>query len=108
MWIFYLKNNYTDVVFISRLNGFKVTAGTETDVIVSTNDLYSTDDVKSIDLKKRKCRFGDEPLKNSEGAKFMNTYSQAGCTYQCYLEIAAKICGCTPWYFPRVPGTPST
>ena len=43
-----------------------------------------------------------------EGAKFMNTYSQAGCTYQCYLEIAAKICGCTPWYFPRVPGTPST
>ena len=108
MWTYYYKRNCTNAVFIFRLNGFKVTAGTETDVIVSTNDLYSTDVVKSIDLKKRKCRFGDEPLKNSEGAQFMNTYSQAGCTYQCYLEIAAKICGCTPWYFPRVPGTPST
>ena len=91
-----------------RLNGFKVTAGTETDIIVSSNDLYSTDVVKEIDLKKRKCRFHDEPVTTPGRKNFMDIYSQTGCTFQCYIEIAAETCGCTPWYHPRVPGTPST
>jgi hypothetical protein len=96
------------MMYLYRLNGFKVTAGTETDIMVSMNDLYSTTAVRNIDKKTRKCRFKDEPIGTSEGITFMNRYSQTGCTFQCYLEIAAKACGCTPWYYPRVPGTPST
>jgi hypothetical protein len=96
------------MMYLYRLNGFKVTAGTETDIMVSMNDLYSTTAVRNIDKKTRKCRFKDEPMGTSEGITFMNKYSQTGCTFQCYLEIAAKACGCTPWYYPRVPGTPST
>ena len=102
------KDNLYSSLFYYRLNGFKVAAGTETDIMVSSNDLYSTEAVKSIDLEKRKCRFNDEPLETSEGTEFMNKYSQTGCIYQCYLEKAAKLCGCTPWYYPRVPGAPST
>ena len=96
------------MIYLYRLNGFKVTAGTETDIMVSMNDLYSTPEVRKIDKKTRKCRFKDEPIGTSEGLTFMDKYSQTGCTFQCYLEIAAKDCGCTPWYYPRVPGTPST
>ena len=95
-------------IFLFRLFGFKVTTGTETDITVSSSDLYSTEAVKSIDLKTRKCRFPDEPLISPDGTQFMNMYSQTGCTYQCYLEFAAKTCGCTPWYHPRLPGSPST
>ena len=111
MKLFYPQNNYANVIhkflFLFRLFGFKVNTGTETDVSVSFNDLYSTEAVRSIDLKKRKCRFHDEPLKSPDGSDFMSLYSQTGCMYQCYLEFAAKTCGCTPWYYPRVPGAPS-
>ena len=97
-----------DMFFNIRLNGFKVTAGTETNVIVSMNDLHSTDEVRQIDIKKRKCRFRDEPLTRSNGLKFMDVYSQTGCIFECHLEIATRICGCTPWNYPRIPGMSST
>ena len=90
-----------------RLNGFKVSAGTETSVIVSTNVLYSTDAVKAIDISKRKCRFRDEPLQNANGSRLMDVYSQTGCVFQCHLEIAIRFCGCVPWYYPTAPGMTS-
>jgi len=77
----------------------------ETDVIVSMSDLYSTDDVKAVDKETRKCRFRDEPMFSDESSPFMKIYSQTGCTFQCYLEIASKVCGCIPWYYPRLPHT---
>ena len=91
--------------FKIRLNGFKVSAGMETDVIVSMSDLYSTDDVKAVDKETRKCRFRDEPMISDESSPFMKIYSQTGCTFQCYLEIASKVCGCIPWYHPRLAHT---
>ena len=91
-----------------RLNGFKVSAGTETDVIVSTNSLYTTEAAKTIEIRKRKCRFRDEPLQDANGSKLMNIYSQTGCVFQCNLEIATRLCGCVPWNYPTIPGMTST
>ena len=77
----------------------------ETNVIVSMSDLYSTDEVKEIEKETRKCRFRDEPMVSDESSPFMEIYSQTGCTFQCYVQIASKVCGCIPWYYPRLPHT---
>ena len=77
----------------------------ETDITVSMSDLHSTDEVKEIEMRTRKCRFRNEPI-FSGGMPFMNVYSQTGCVLQCHLEIASKLCGCIPWYHPKLPNVP--
>ena len=81
-----------------------MSAGTETYVIVSMNNLYSTEAVEAIDINKRKCRFRDELLQNANGSRLMNVYSQTGCVFECHLEIATRLCGCVPWNYPTMPG----
>ena len=49
-----------------------------------------------MDEKKRGCRFNDE---NSELPNF-HWYSKFNCLFDCSIEIATKICGCTPWNYP--------
>ena len=84
-------------------HGFKVSAGMETDITVSLSDMYSTDEVKVIDKQTRKCRFRNELMLSSDADLFMKSYSQTGCFFQCQLEIASNVCGCLPWFHPRLP-----
>ena len=53
-----------------------------------------------IDVEKRGCRF---PQENSEMATLVN-YTEAGCQFECLLELARQECGCTPWNFPHPQG----
>ena len=96
---------YCNVFFLLKIrgHGFKVSAGMETDITVTMSDLYSTDEVKLIDKQTRKCRFRNEPIFSSDTGLFMKAYSQTGCFFQCQLEITSKVCGCMPWFYPRLP-----
>ena len=55
----------------------------------------SSNDLKSFELEQRKCKLGTEKSKSS----IFNIYTQSICRYECYVELAAKICQCLPWDF---------
>ena len=54
------------------------------------------ENIKSVDLKKRKCRFEDE----TEGLEIFSVYTEHNCFFECRLKLARAKCNCVPWNFP--------
>lgn len=58
------------------------------DVTVSAADL------RSLDVKRRKCYFYDEtPL------KYFNFYTENLCEMECHIDAAIQFCGCIPFFY---------
>ena len=49
-----------------------------------------------VEPDKRQCLFPNE-----KNLSLFRGYSFSNCILECYLERAAGITGCIPWYFPR-------
>jgi hypothetical protein len=56
--------------------------------------IYSTDDVRSLSLSQRKCRFLEE-----SDLQISPVYSYNLCRMQCRMDQAMLLCGCIPHFY---------
>ena len=78
---------------------FNAQAGTSTRVRVTPNVKVSADGLQGgLSIAQRECRFRDE----NENMKLFSNYSLVGCRFECMLENAHEVCGCTPWNYPYI------
>ncbi|KAJ8920125.1 hypothetical protein NQ315_011782 [Exocentrus adspersus] len=66
-------------------------------VAFSVKQTYTTKDTAQLSIKQRRCAFPDEI-----NLKIDDTYSYSGCTRQCRMDRAMKLCGCVPFFYPEV------
>ncbi|PNF35664.1 hypothetical protein B7P43_G17470 [Cryptotermes secundus] len=57
-------------------------------------EIYSTEDVRSLSLSQRKCRFLEE-----SDLHISPVYSYNLCSMQCRMEQALRLCGCIPHFY---------
>ena len=55
------------------------------------------ENIRNVEVKKRKCRFEDE----IEGLEMFSKYSKDNCLYECRYQLAKEKCQCVPWNFPH-------
>lgn len=55
----------------------------------------SSDNVKGLDVKQRKCLTKNEIDKGS----MFKVYNEDNCKYECYVKTASQLCQCTSWDF---------
>ena len=63
---------------------------------IQAMEIEPSDDLRSLDLESRKCRFTDE----NEGLDIFKFYTKAGCDFELMVKKAQGICNCVPWYIP--------
>lgn len=56
--------------------------------------IYSTDDVRSLSISQRKCRFLEE-----SDLLISPVYSYNLCRMQCRMDQAMRLCGCIPHFY---------
>ena len=80
-----------------KRNTIHVRPGEETRIntiprIVETSEAYN-----GLLLDQRRCKLSYE----TEGLKFLTSYTKIGCEMECAMEQAISICQCIPWYYPN-------
>ncbi|XP_021929644.1 sodium channel protein Nach-like [Zootermopsis nevadensis] len=68
--------------------------GNQLTVSVLSLTIYSTDDVTSLNIYQRKCRFLEE-----SDLQISPVYSYNLCRMQCRMEQAIRLCGCKPHFY---------
>ena len=63
---------------------------------VQAMEIVPSDDLYTVLVDKRECKFSDE----TDGFELFSKYSQTACQFECGIKKAEKICGCYPWYVP--------
>jgi Amiloride-sensitive sodium channel. len=56
----------------------------------------TTPGVTDIDMESRKCL-----LKNERVLGSLQRYSYSNCYLECRQNVSARLCGCTPFYYPN-------
>ncbi|XP_066995594.2 sodium channel protein Nach [Anabrus simplex] len=59
--------------------------------------IYSTEEVKSLRIKQRKCRFLHE-----SNLRISPVYTYNMCRMQCRMDQAKRVCNCVPYFYRRV------
>ena len=77
--------------------GVNIYPGYVTTIRVDMVELVSNDDIRGLNIKKRQCRFHDEP----QDLQVVKHYSTTNCLFECSMDAAEDICGCRPWDYPR-------
>ena len=89
--------------FMSQ-EGFDIRPGQSNSVILSGSRIDADQNLRSLNVRDRNCRFSDE----SEDLKFYKEYSYTNCIFECSLIFAKNKLkleknltdACIPWYFP--------
>ena len=71
--------------------------GHETEILVTPTQHTASNNLRSLDITSRGCRFPDE---KPEGFTLFRNYSRIGCLYECLLRQSEAKCRCSPWNFP--------
>lgn len=57
----------------------------------------SEDEIRKIEISRRKCLFVDEPY-----GKFYKNYTKNLCKISCRIQNALDQCGCVPFFYPMI------
>ncbi|XP_063242547.1 sodium channel protein Nach-like [Bacillus rossius redtenbacheri] len=68
--------------------------------MVSAAATYSTRRVRGLGVSQRQCLFQDERQLNMSSENTNSTYSYNNCLIKCRLEHMARLCNCTPYFYP--------
>ena len=63
---------------------------------VQAMEIVPSEDLRSLPIKSRNCRFADE----SEEMELFDIYTKTGCEFELNVKKAKGICKCMPWYLP--------
>ena len=63
---------------------------------IQAMEIEPSDDLRSLDVESRKCRFADE----TDGLEIFGVYTKTGCDFEQSVKQAQGICNCVPWYIP--------
>ena len=77
--------------------GIKIEAGTSTMITVTPTVYEANENLKSIPIEKRNCRFEFE-----NSLKLFQNYSMDGCIFECLIESAFEGTNCIPWDYPHM------
>ena len=83
-----------------KSSSFIIKAGYLTTINVEPMEIIASNDLRSVQIHKRHCRFEDE----TEGITLLKRYSQSGCEFEMKTRKLQKLCQCTPWYIPSMFG----
>jgi len=67
-----------------RSEGFTIEPGYNSIVLITPSQVITSDEVKSLSVERRKCQFASE----NANMKIFNSYTRAGCIFECQLEQA--------------------
>ena len=85
--------------FNSNQKSTRIRPGYKTIIKVTPYQVLASDGFDKLTMNERKCAFPNE-IK----LKMFSNYSQEACQFECGLEEARRVCGCTPWDLPFGPG----
>jgi len=74
----------------------KIPYGCAEDFYIKINEISNEDEVRSVDISKRSCRFYDENYMD-----FYPVYSTSACLINCRKELQLKLCNCTSYFMPN-------
>ena len=77
--------------------GIKIEPGTSTMITVTPILYEANENLKSIPIEKRNCKFEFENT-----LKLFKNYSKDGCIFECLIESAFEIFHCIPWDYPHM------
>lgn len=64
---------------------------------LTINSIYAGPEVRRLSIQQRKCKFSEESeLIHSP------VYSYKLCVIECRIQLALKLCSCTPYYYRRI------
>jgi len=82
-------------------NRFIVKLLNKLSVMKRTQFSSSTEDVRGMNLEKRKCVLRNEDVSGTTiHSAIFDDYTREGCLLECRAEILDRACGCLPYYFP--------
>ena len=67
-------------------------------IVVTPRVLESNDDVRSLLISDRHCKFSDE----TDDSSLFQIYSHNGCLFECLWRQAQELCDCIPWKYPQL------
>ncbi|KAJ9576054.1 hypothetical protein L9F63_007154, partial [Diploptera punctata] len=80
----------TGNLLITEVGGMYQRVGFYIEII----SLVATNEVKITHVSRRQCRFYDE-----SNLKISPVYTEQHCHAQCRIDLAAKHCGCVPFFY---------
>ncbi|XP_028130109.2 sodium channel protein Nach-like [Diabrotica virgifera virgifera] len=66
-------------------------------ILFSVKQTYTTEDTSQLNIKQRHCAF-----ENEVKIQIDDTYSYTGCTTECRMNNAMKLCSCIPFFYTIV------
>ena len=96
---YYISIGNKKDAFSFKQRSTKIRPGHQTIVKVTPYHVESDEALETLSMEERKCAFPHEISLN-----IFQEYSQEACHFECGLEEARDICGCTPWNLPFSPG----
>ena len=80
----------------------KVYPGSHVDVKVKIEQRQVSESFKTLPFHVRKCRLTEEQTAadSGGGGSLFQFYTQKSCQFECLLNSAKGVCGCSPWNFP--------
>ena len=100
---FYLTISTHNEYFGTKASSIAIKAGYRTTIYVEPMEIVGSEDLRSVPIEKRKCRFYDE----IGDLHLFKNYSQSACKFEKSMKKIYDICKCTPWYVPTNYGSNS-
>lgn len=79
-----------------------VVFGTVKDLVISVMEMTNDQNIKTVPIEQRKCRFEKEPM-NVGIESLFQYYSHSTCTVECSRFAQLKYCNCTHHLMPKRP-----
>ena len=74
----------------------RIPYGCAEDFYIKINEISNENEVRSVDISKRSCRFHDENY-----VDFYPVYSTSACLINCRKKLQLKLCNCTSYLMPN-------
>lgn len=74
----------------------KIPYGCAEDFYFKINEIANENEVRSVDISKRSCRFNDENY-----VDFYPVYSTSACLINCRKKLQLELCNCTSYFMPN-------
>ncbi|XP_030761597.1 sodium channel protein Nach-like [Sitophilus oryzae] len=88
-----------DVPFINSESNFRkdISVGDRYEVLIKVIEIENDENVKSLSIEKRECRF---PWEVPDSLKVHKWYSYSTCMVQCHADNHIRLCNCTHHLMP--------
>ena len=93
---FFLGISTKEEYFQMKSSSFAVKAGYKTTINAYPMEIRASEELRSVSLEKRKCKFTDE----LGDLLLFKSYSQSACNFEKNMRKIHKLCNCVPWYYP--------